>query len=69
MEWYYIFAYSTLGSLILINILSIVFSIVVPVLDKWNKRYLVTLSSFQLFCMATCFIDLLTYQNPNMVVF
>ena len=68
MEWYYIFAYSTLGSLILINILSIVFSIVVPVLDKWNKRYLVTLSSFQLFCMATCFIDLLTYQNPNMVV-
>ena len=68
MEWYYIFAYSTLGALILINILSIVFSIVVPVLDKWNKRYLVTLSSFQLFCMATCFIDLLTYQNPNMVV-
>ena len=68
MEWYYILVYSTLGALILINILSIVFSIVVPVLDKWNKRYLVTLSSFQLFCMATCFIDLLTYQNPNMVV-
>ena len=68
MEWYYILVYSTLGALILINILGIVFSIVVPVLDKWNKRYLVTLSSFQLFCMATCFIDLLTYQNPNMVV-
>lgn len=66
MEWYYIVVYSIAGAFILLTILGIVFSLVVPIFDKWNKRYLITLFSFQLFCMATCFLDIIIYDNPKM---
>ena len=67
MEWYYITVYSIAGAFILLTILGIVFSLVVPIFDKWNKRYLITLFSFQLLCMATCFLDIIIYDNPKMV--
>ena len=66
MEWYYITVYSIAGAFILLTILGIVFSLVVPIFDKWNKRYLITLFSFQLLCMATCFLDIIIYDNPKM---
>ena len=66
MEWYYIVVYSIAGAFILLTILGIVFSLVVPIFDKWNKRYLITLFSFQLLCMATCFLDIIIYDNTKM---
>ncbi len=66
MDWYYITVYSIAGAFILLTILGIVFSLVVPIFDKWNKRYLITLFSFQLLCMATCFLDIIIYDNPKM---
>lgn len=66
MDWYYITVYSIAGAFILLTILGIVFSLVVPIFDKWNKRYLITLFSLQLLCMATCFLDIIIYDNPKM---
>ena len=68
MDWYYLLIFSIGGALVLLTIVSIVFSLVFPVLDKWNKRYLVTHFSLQLLCMVACFIDALVYGNPEMVV-
>ena len=68
MDWYYLLIFSIGGALVLLTIVSIVFSLVLPVLDKWNKRYLVTHFSLQLLCMVTCFIDAIIYSNSEMVV-
>ena len=68
MDWYYIVIFSIGGALVLLTIVSIVFSLLFPVLDKWNKRYLVTHFSLQLLCMLACFIDALVYGNPEMIV-
>ncbi len=68
MDWYYIVIFSIGGALVLLTIVSIVFSLLFPVLDKWNKRYLVTHFSLQLLCMLACFFDALVYGNPEMIV-
>ena len=68
MDWYYLLIFSIGGALVLLTIVSIVFSLVFPVLDKWNKRYLVTHFSLQLLCMVACFIDAIIYNNPEMVI-
>ena len=68
MDWYYLLIFSIGGALVLLTIVSIVFSLVLPVLDKWNKRYLVTHFSLQLLCMVACFIDAIIYNNPEMVI-
>lgn len=68
MEWYYSVVFSIGGALILLTIVSIIFSLFLPVLDKWNKRYLITNFSLQLLCMIASFIDALIYGNSDMVV-
>ena len=37
MDWYYTTVYSISGALILIAILGIIFSSLVPIIDKWNR--------------------------------
>ena len=68
MDWYYLLIFSIGGALVLLTIVSIVFSLVFPVLDKWNKRYLVTHFSLQLLCMVACFIDAIIYSNSELVI-
>ncbi len=68
MDWYYLLIFSIGGALVLLTIVSIIFSLVLPVLDKWNKRYLVTHFSLQLLCMVVCFTDAIIYSNSEMVV-
>lgn len=67
MDWYYTTVYSISGALILIAILGIIFSSLVPIIDKWNKRYLVILFIFQLLCLITCFFDAIMYGKAEMI--
>lgn len=67
MDWYYTTVYSISGALILIAILGIIFSSLVPIIDKWNKRYLVILFIFQLLCLITCFFDAIMYGKTEMI--
>lgn len=68
MDWYYSVIFSIGGALIFLTIASIIFSLLVPVLDKWNKRYLVTNFSLQLLCMIAFFLDAIAYGNPQMIL-
>lgn len=68
MVWYYNVAFSIGGALMLLIVVSIIFSLLLPVLDKWNKRYLVAHFSLQLLCMITCFIDAAVYGNAKYVM-
>ena len=69
MSGYVILSFSVVGALLLLMVLGIAFSIFVPGLDRWHRRYLVALFSIQFVCVALCFIDALIYTDPNMVVF
>ena len=68
MEWYYIIAFSIGGALLLLTTLSILFVSLIPVVDKWNKRYLIVLSSLMSMTMVVCFIDVIIYGNQQLTL-
>ena len=68
MIWYDILVYSIGGALLLFMSLGIVISSLTPSLDRWSRRYLITLFSLQLGGVIACFIDALIYENAGMAV-
>ena len=66
-EWLNNTAYSIGGAMLIMMALGIVFSACMPALEKWNKRYFITLFSMLLLYVIAIFIDLIIYTNPNMV--
>lgn len=69
MAWYDLVVYAIFVTIILLTALGIVFTLLIPVVDKWNKRYLVVLFSFQFMCMIACLIALIVYGNPDLIPF
>ena len=61
-----IFSYSVLGALLIMMVFGILVSLLIPMTDRWNKRYFVTLFSLFLFCSITCFLATLFWGNPRM---
>lgn len=68
MSLYSIVAYLTVGALLLLTSLGMIFSLFMPSQDKWNKRYLFILFSLQFICVILCFIDAIIYANPQYVI-
>ena len=69
MSFYFIFAYSTGGALILLMLLGIAFSAFLPSIDKWNKRYLITLFSLQFVCIFFSYLDAIFYTDSALAEF
>ena len=65
-DWIYIFDYSLSGALLVMMLLGITFSAFMPTLDRWNKRYFITLFSLLFVCTVTCFLALIFWENPTM---
>ena len=63
MNWYSNVAYSIGGALLLLMLLGIFLSIFMPTLDRWSRRYFITLFSLQLVCVALSFVDAIAYAN------
>ena len=61
-----IVSYSILGALLIMMTLGIVFSAMMPVTDRWSKRYFVTLFSLLLICSVTFFLATLFWEDPGM---
>ena len=66
MNWYFILSYSIGGALLLLMSLGIVFSAFLPSLDRWNKRYLITLFSTQFVCIFFCYLDAIFYTDSTL---
>lgn len=66
MDWYFILAYSLGGALLLLMSLGIAFSAFMPSLNKWDKRYLISLFSLQFVCVFFCYLDAIFYSNSNL---
>ena len=60
--------YSLCGALMLLMALGIALSAFMPALDRWSKRFLITLFSLLLMSVIVLFIDLLIYSDPDMAV-
>ena len=64
--WGDIAVYSLGGALLLLMIAGIVFSVFMPTLDRWSKRYFITLFSLLLLYVITIFIDTIIYKGSKM---
>ena len=65
-EWLNNTAYSIGGAMLIMMVLSIVFSACMPALGKWNKRYFITLFSMLLLYVIAIFTELIIYTDPDM---
>ena len=61
-----IVSYSILGAILVMMMLGVIFSAMIPVTDRWNKRYFIILFSLLLMCSVTCFLATLFWDDPNM---
>ncbi len=65
-NWTEIINYSTGGALLLMMMVGIAFSAFMPALDRWSKRFFITLFSILLLYVVAIFIDMIIYTDPNM---
>ena len=63
-----IFGFSVLSTILVIMVLGIVFSFFTPTLDRWSKRYFITLFSLLFLCAVTCFLALLFWHDSTKAV-
>ncbi len=61
-----IVSYSILGAILVMMMLGVIFSAVIPVTDRWSKRYFIILFSLLLMCSVTCFLATLFWYDPHM---
>ena len=66
INWSDIVSYSLGGALLLMMIGGIVFSAVMPALDRWNKRYFIILFTLLLLYVLAIFTDVIIYTDPKM---
>ena len=62
-----IIGFSLGGAIISTMVLGIFLSAFMP-LDRWSKRYFITLFSLMLPCSVICFLALVFWYNPSMAV-
>ena len=66
LDWLYIFDSVIAGAMMVMMLIGIAFSAYMPALDKWNKRYFITLFSLFFLCAVICFIAILLWEKPTM---
>ena len=64
MDWFYVFDYVMAGAMMVMMVIGIAFSASMPALDKWNKRYFITLFSMLFLCTVTCFFAVIFWEDP-----
>lgn len=65
MNWPDILYFALSGAILVTMAFGVVLAYLVPSLDKWNKRYFITLFSLLFFCAVTCFLALIFYDDPT----
>lgn len=65
-DWMYHAEFLIAGALLTMMATGIAFSVFMPALDKWNKRYFIILFSLLFLCAVTCLLALIFYDDPTM---
>lgn len=66
MGWLDIVYFVFSGAMLVMMALGIGFSAFIPSLDRWSKRYFITLFSLLLLCAVSCFLALIFWYDPSM---
>ena len=64
MDWMNVLEYLMAGAMMVMMVIGIAFSAAMPALDKWNKRYFITLFSMLFLCTVTCFFAVIFWEDP-----
>lgn len=56
-----------MGALFVTMVFGIAFSVFMPALDRWSKRYFITLFSLLFLCSASCFLVVLFWEDPSKI--
>ena len=65
MNWIDVAGFSFSGAILVIMAIGIVFAAILPTLDRWSKRYFITLFSLLFLCAVTCFLALVFWYDPS----
>ena len=65
-EWGDIVVYTLGGALLMMMAAGIALSAFLPALDRWSKRYFITLFSLLLLYVIAMFVDTIIYKDPKM---
>ena len=65
-EWGDIVVYTLGGALLMMMAVGIALSALLPALDRWSKRYFITLFSLLLLYVIAMFADTIIYKDPKM---
>ena len=65
-EWVDIVVYTLGGALLMMMAAGIALSALLPALDRWSKRYFITLFSLLLLYVIAMFADAIIYKDPKM---
>lgn len=68
IEWVYIVEFSLSGALLAMMAIGIAFSAFMPALDRWSKRYFITMFSLFFLCIVTCFLAAIVWDAPDMAL-
>lgn len=64
-DWMYHAEFLITGALLTMMATGIAFSVFMPALDKWNKRFFIVLFSLLFLCAVTCLLALIFYDDPT----
>lgn len=67
MSWVYGLEFSITGALLAMMLLGIAFSAFMPAIDRWSRRYFITLFSLLFLCSASCFLVALFWEDPSKI--
>ncbi len=56
------------GALLVMMALGIAVSASIPAIDRWSKRYFITLFSLLFLCSVSCFLALIFWYDPRMAI-
>ena len=56
------------GALLVMMALGIALSASIPAIDRWSKRYFITLFSLLFLCSVSCFLALIFWYDPRMAI-
>ncbi len=65
MSWQVIVYYTIAGSVLMTMAFGIVLSLLIPSLDRWSKRFFITLFSLLFLCVITAFLSLIYIDDPT----
>lgn len=66
ISWIDILCFAFCGAILVMMALGIGFSVMIPSLDRWSKRYFIILFSLLFLCAVTCFLAMLFWYDPTM---